>query len=176
MNGKQTCGSLNDLKAICYHCGKKNFASHRSSTVQLFKKEKKLLVLSCWNCRLDIDCDLSEEKEWYGSNPGDFKTTQSELIYLPYNGEDMQKLRERFPTAHFSDGSDCIHPHRFSIEVEGISKKEFIKTLIQIGIFEYCLGVQLALRMPGKNKRLFEEILEELKTEHDPCIKEEHWK
>jgi hypothetical protein len=141
----------------------------------MYKKEKKILGLSCWRCRLDIDCDLSEEKEWYGCRPGDFKDKQYELVYLPYNGEDMENLHKKFPTAHFSDASDYIHENRFTIEVENISKKEFLKGLLQTGIWEACLGLRLLMGMPGRNKDLLAEILEELKAEHDPCIKKESW-
>lgn len=176
MNGKQTCGSLNDFKAICPHCGKKNFVSSKSSILQMYKEEKKILGLSCWKCRLDIDCDLSEEKEWYGCRPENSKDKQYELVYLPYNGEDMENLRKKFPTARFSDASDYIHKERFNIEVEDISKKEFMKGLIQTGIWEECLGLRLEMGIGGSIKDLLKEVLEELKAEHDPCIKKECWK
>lgn len=177
MNGKRTCGSGKDLKAICPHCGNRNFASHKSSIVQFYKEQKKPLTLSCWKCRLDIDCNLSEEKEWYGCKPEDFKQTHHELIYLPYNGEDMKKLQKKFPDAFFKNAFDDIHRERFEMIVNNISKKEFVKALIQTGVCDACLGFNIALGLPNENliKEVIKEVIKELKVEHDPCIKEEYW-
>lgn len=176
INGNRTCRSIKDVKSICPACNEKNFASYRSSVVQDRKEEKEILSLLCWNCRRAIEIDFKENKEWYGHVPGEpYPENINELIYLPYNGEDMKKLQDKYPEATFSDASDYIHPERFTIDLK-TDKKCFYKTLIQLGISECCLGFRLCIGGLNKNSlKIIKDIMEELKAEHDPCIKEEYW-
>ena len=178
--GNRTCRHSNDVKSTCERCGSRNFISGRSSILEYAKQNKRPLVIACWKCHFEIHIEALDDREWYGGTPKDAlrekKGLECDCIYLPYNGKEMLRLKERFPEAWFKNASDFVHPERFEIEVPNVTRKEFTKALIEEGLFDVSLGLQLAVGINKDMKSLVDEIIEELCVEHHPCIKEESWK
>lgn len=174
---------------MCPHCKKKNFAGHASvSNYVKYGLEHKLsnpytLTLLCWNCKDGIRCELEESKDYaetfYNKIRNEWVKPKNEeitdAIYCSYNSKEMKALQERFPEAIFNDASDYVHNNRFEIILKDVSVKDYIKAMVQEGLLEVSLYLQLRLRMNKEYKDIFREVLEELKAEHDPCIRKEYW-
>lgn len=155
---RKTCGSISDIKIICNTCGGKLFVAR----AQLSGQDGHELDVCCIHpgCAGNHQTiDLSEEKEWYGTPP---KPRIFDLVYSRYGGEEMDLLRGRYPDAVFRDGSDYIHPERFEIEMEGVTRKDYYLFLARTGIAAVSLNFRLDLGMPHR-RDLMLEIAREIK-------------
>lgn len=156
---RRSCGSVSDIKIICNDCGRKMFVARS----QLHDPDGKELAISCIHpgCAGYQKIDLSEDREWYGTEP---VSHMFDLVYAKYGGDAMEELRREYPGAHFKDGSDYIHPERFTIDIDGVTRKDYYLFLVRTGIAAVSMNFQLDLRMPHRRDLMLEIAREMGKT------------
>lgn len=147
--GRRTCYRADDIKMICPSCGQRNFVGRIGLPVEV-----KLLTIVCWQCSHEHIADLTEHREMYGHAP------KPKIFDLIYTKEVMADLQKMYPDAKYEDASDGFHGDRFTIEMEGVEKRDYIKSLIgPHGAFEVSFIFQMT-RID--NPEMIVEILEEL--------------
>lgn len=96
-----------------------------------------------------------------------------DLIYFGSDKDyaEVRKLiADAFPGIVIEDASDAVHPYRFSIQSETVSRKDFIKFAIRQGFHECSLTIQ-EMMMGGERKAELEEVIKELEQEEKPSVK-----
>lgn len=74
-------------------------------------------------------------------------------------------ILNKYPEAKFEDGSDYIHPYRFSVDVEA-DKDEFLIYLLVIGCFNISFHLQLmSMENPAECRVLMERAVQIIKAE-----------
>lgn len=71
-----------------------------------------------------------------------------------YEGQSIwDKCKKKFPNAIITDASDCIHPDRFEIKIEGEEdqiEEQFYIFALKEGFSQGCFIFQLNMRKPPK--------------------------
>lgn len=90
-----------------------------------------------------------------------------DLIYVGHDEyEEYEELKEkfqkRFPAATIADASDDIHGWRFSIEMEDVKKREYLKYVIREGIVNLSFNMQMMMHtkeLIGEVQEILDEML-----------------